>query len=966
MHSIGLLGIYVKKLAPFAIFVCAVGAGAAALYWLRTSGFGESPNTDAPFRLTNDSISPVRTPRPRDQETPVSAYLKVYGTAIDSSTGLPVVGASVRARAENPRQRGDDAGPRSEEVITDENGAFELNLNPGEYDGVTCVAKGYTRQREAFTGGGAGAGIRIDFHMVPGAAVAGTVSDKESAVPVEGAVIELLSASENFIERAARRGGMGGLRGRTDEKGYYVVDGVPAGTYRVVVSTRDTGYLFSPEDAISLEAEAGQTYENIDFALRRGAAVAGRVTRQDGTPVARAEIYAMPAQMIQRALRQIGFGGFEGIGPLETRSDDDGEYELRGLEHEAEYRVIARADGFAVAASDPFEVTRAALPHRVDLVLTVGSKVSGSARRPDGTPVADVRVLLLPESANAWSMFLGPRTATTGADGRFALEHVAAGPYWLRPEGDFARRNAMVRDDAVAVQVDGLTDVTNVELIVEPGVPRTAEEGQGVIRGTVVAQTGERVAEVRVEAKQTGNPRRTYGTTTEADGSFELTGLVGPLYDLEVNSDLGTAKQPLVAVGSSVKLQLTTPAAIRGVVVDATGQPVASCRVSLRDLDHTNNVSSLVNVVQSMMGMASGGKTTDAYGEFEFTRLSPGSYRVKAESSSQGSAESDVIVLAAGEEDYGIHLVLDPGVAVSGVVVGPSGEGIRGATVQLAPQGEDATLDFVSHFLPTGMLKTGGVTTSGSSGEFQISKVAPGVYRLVATHSAYAKAIVDGFVVDAGRDITGYRLVMGKGGEARGTFTMDGKPQPNSMIAMVGPSGVELVQTDHQGRFEVTGLTAGPHMVVAIDPSAMASNGNGLQFNPRVVDIAEGVAADINLGGSGGMSVNGTVTGENLGSFTVVALRTPGGPPLDSIDLMNFNNLIESFRSLGGQTVVGPDGTFSLENVEPGTYTLEVYSIHFDESNPDLNALLNMPRSPVYRDRIEIGADTGPLTIAIP
>lgn len=955
-----------KKLVPFAILVCAVGAAAAAVYWLRTSGPGKSPNVDAPSRSADHSESRAHLPRAQDREGPVSAYLKVYGTVVDSSTGLPVVGASVRARAENRQQRGENAGPRSEEVTTDENGAFELNLDPGEYDGVTCVAKGYTRQREAFSGGVAGAGIRIDFHMVPGAAVTGRVFDKESEGPVEGAIIELLNASENFIERAARRGGMGGHRGRTDEAGNYVVDGVPVGTYRVVVSTRDTGYLFNPEDAISLEAEAGQTYENIDFALLRGATVAGRVIRQDGTPVARAEVYAMPAQMIQRALRQIGFGGVEGIGPLETRSDDGGEYELKGLEHDAEYRVIARADGFAVTASESFEVKRAALPHRVDLVLTVGSKVSGIARRPDGAPVADVRVLLLPVSANGWSMFLGPRTATTGADGRFALEHVAAGPYRLRPEGDFARRNATVRDNAVALQVDGRTDITNVELIVEPEVPRTAEEGQGVISGAVVAQTGERVAEVRVEAKQTGNPRRTYGTTTEADGSFELTGLIGPLYDLEVTSDLGIAKQDFVAVGSSVKLQLTPPAAIRGVVVDATGQPVASCRVSLRSLDQTNNISSIVNVVQSMMGMASGGKTTDAYGEFEFTRLSPGSYRVKAESSSQGSAESDVIALAAGEEDNGIHLVLDPGVAVSGVVVGPSGEGVRGATVQLAPQGEDATLDLVSHFLPTGMLKTGGVTTSGPTGEFAISNVAPGVYRLVATHSGYAKAIVDGFVVDAGRDITGYRLVMGKGGEARGSFTIDGKPQPNSMIAMVGPSGVELVQTDSQGRFEVTGLTAGPHMVVAIDPSTIASNGNGLQFNPRVVDIAEGVAADINLGGSGGMSVNGTITGESLGSFTVVALRTPGGPPLDAIDLMNFNNLIESFRSLGGQTVVGPDGTFSLENVEPGTYTLEVYSINFDESNPDLNALLNMPRSPVFRDRIEIGADTGPLSIAIP
>jgi hypothetical protein len=52
-----------------------------------------------------------------------------------------------------------------------------------------------------------------------------------------------------------------------------------------------------------------------------------------------------------------------------------------------------------------------------------------------------------------------------------------------------------------------------------------------------------------------------------------------------------------------------------------------------------------------------------------------------------------------------------------------------------------------------------------------------------------------------------------------------------------------------------------------------------------------------------------------------------------------------------------------MDNVPPGNYTLEVYSMNFDESNPDINALLNLPRTPAYSKPIEIGATPQPVQI---
>ncbi|HRK33709.1 MAG TPA: hypothetical protein PLJ47_03855, partial [Candidatus Hydrogenedentes bacterium] len=63
------------------------------------------------------------------------------------------------------------------------------------------------------------------------------------------------------------------------------------------------------------------------------------------------------------------------------------------------------------------------------------------------------------------------------------------------------------------------------------------------------------------------------------------------------------------------------------------------------------------------------------------------------------------------------------------------------------------------------------------------------------------------------------------------------------------------------------------------------------------------------------------------------------------------------------QTIVGPDGSFTLDNVPPGEYTLEVYSMDLDEANPDITALLNLPRSPAYKQPITIGAEQQPIQI---
>lgn len=487
---------------------------------------------------------------------------------------------------------------------------------------------------------------------------------------------------------------------------------------------------------------------------------------------------------------------------------------------------------------------------------------------------------------------------------------MSAGSYWLRPEGEFSGgfigRASNSQNKSAKVEADGVTDVSGVEIIIAKETPKNADDPvQGSIKGVVLDENGAPTADARVEARQVGNTGRSYGATTEADGTFELKELRGPVFDLSVSADEGIAKQAAVPVGADVTLRLTPPASLSGFVVDGAGEPVPGCSVRLTNLDESGKVSSFISVMQGILGAQPGGESTDANGQFEFTKLAPGSYVVKASSASRGTAETTPLAVAAGEDVTGVQLVLSPGVTISGTVFGPNGELVRGATVQLGPVSQDTAANLVSAFVPTGVLKTAGTTTTNESGEFTLNQVAPGTYRLVASHTEYAKSIDPNFTVSAGRDITAHRIVLGKGGEARGTFTIDGRPQPGAMIVMLGESGVEIVQTDSQGRFDVKGLTSGTHMIAAFDPSRIASGGAGIQFSPQVVDINDGEAADISLGGSGGVKVTGTLSGGDLGTLTLVALRRPDGTSLSNLDLTDFSNLLESLRSLGSQTVAG-------------------------------------------------------------
>ena len=279
----------------------------------------------------------------------------------------------------------------------------------------------------------------------------------------------------------------------------------------------------------------------------------------------------------------------------------------------------------------------------------------------------------------------------------------------------------------------------------------------------------------------------------------------------------------------------------------------------------------------------------------------------------------------------------------------------------------------MSQFMP-GMARRAFSATTGEDGRFAIGHVQTGTYNVSASLAGFAPSVPQKVDIVAGRDVSNAEIVLTKGGRTQGQLTKNGEPLGNRMVQLIGPAGMQMVNTDAQGNYDISGLTPGTYMVNVVNMSAMASGGikemikEGMDTLPMVVDIVDGQTTPLESAPHGDVTVNGTITGENLGNIVGVSLRRPGGLAPDEIDPLNLDmaQAIEAARNHVGQAVMNDDGTFSMPNIEPGKYILEVYSLNIDFNNLDPAALMNVNRKPALRQDIEITANQGGLNLVLP
>lgn len=643
---------------------------------------------------------------------------------------------------------------------------------------------------------------------------------------------------------------------------------------------------------------SSETTDVGDHALVPGARLAGKVTDAAGAPLANAEVVLVP--QVDRTWDP----ELEAV-PRRTMTGADGTFHFEDASATANG---LRAEKPGLLAAQQVGVRARQLP--APIVLAAGAPVTGLVRKTDGkSPAAGALVRLEGRVTTRW--------VEAGADGAFTIANAPAGTVTAVADAGEA---GFLEQGAVKLP---LVQGTTLVLVLQPS--------SALVGRTVDARTGRPVPRTRVEVHAGGKSRT---ARSGPDGFFGMRGLPSRSWQLRADEPRyvpWTHANVPVWPGETKKLDipLVLGASLSGRVTDENNQPVANARGSLSQM----GAVSLPRLMRRIRGDGAPTFRTRSDGTFQATRLVPGESQFLTVSHPDFElATLGGLSLLPGATKAGVAIVLKRGSTLTGLVKDPDGQPIPGAEVALSQPfvfgpGRGGGRAVVSVISGASADTKGG--TTGSDGMFSIRGVAPGEYALTIKRSGYATEHIDPVKVPEdgapaplevtlkpGVVISGH-VVRHSGAGAEG-YNLSAVPPGRPRF---GGSPISEQRTGADGAFTLDGLTAGQ----SYDLQLFGPTGPG-EGKRGVVAPASDV--EITVAGLG--RITGTVLdardGHPLSDFQVTYEPDRGGGGLRG-------GVFMITRGAGGGTTGGPgqpvavhspNGTFTLEDVPAGTWSLVV------------------------------------------
>jgi protocatechuate 3,4-dioxygenase beta subunit len=577
------------------------------------------------------------------------------GTVVDLQTRGPVAGATVTAY----RARGEDEGG---------GGPFRMSFDPEDFD-FLGIAQGSRRSATTDSSGRfelvglAGGRYRFTARH-PDRAKASTDSEVTIAAeaPTEGIVIE-------FDEGGVIEGRVSGAGGIPLRDALVVAASLQAGSLESASSAEDGSYRIeglSPGQYVVFKSRIDERAPNLGYdllgnmRLKTVTVRRGKVTRLDiadeaegtvrvfgqvrdgGTPVPRAMVTALGADR----------EGLLGMGIRAQPTDQEGRFELIGLQPGQYFFQVTRFAGRPQQANLSIEVPEGIREYRVDLELPQSS-IAGRVVDSRGDPVPRIQVSAGVEDGGVDDapgllgllMRNGVAQTRTAEDGSFVLDKVAAGTYRIVASGrGFGRggRDATFGEAVLeGIEVDGTLPVEGLLVV----LPRA-----GLVTGAVVDGSGNPVRGAEIVASRDGAPRgldsgeqmldligvQARPVRTGADGRFELGGLTPGTY--RVRADVeglapGVAEDVVVVEDGQVEvaIRVVVGATLRVRARNVDGSQIPPARISVLDGQGRPLASrvSVLSVFRRMVG--SGERKVGDSGWYEVGSVPPDTYTILIE-----------------------------------------------------------------------------------------------------------------------------------------------------------------------------------------------------------------------------------------------------------------------------------------------------------------------------------------------
>jgi carboxypeptidase family protein len=620
-------------------------------------------------------VTRPRGTEPADVEVVLKRGAAITGRVVDE-TGAPLQGAMVLAREM-------ESSNRQHSVATDDLGEFRFGgLGEGEFR-VGTLDRGPMRgvEESATLANGLRVRIRQGDSVDAGELVIRSPSTTTSAAspPSSGNRDGLGVVAGRVRDSRGRplrvmvdlvQPGSETLATSSNAQGWFRFERVPPGTYVAEVARPGAmkarfGQRSLGQPGTPIAVRAGSEVNDIDFALPAGAAISGTVSDEYGEPVEGARVRVLQIRRVGDRLAAIVPPGR----PPSWTSDDRGRYRAFGL-FPGRYLVVAdgEADGTTVRAVGASLIRRGdpsntigyapifypdatnvtfALPVTIDQSDVSGidvafrpepaARVSGTIVNSSGQPTNGFAMLGVSQRSGA--ILLEPRMAPPRADGTYVFENVPPGDYVVQataPGKPTAAGGRTIEFATKYVTITG-SEPVSVALQTSPG---------SRVRGriTVDGQPSRRPPVIDVGPLPTDFDRSmmggdSLGIPLDADGSFELTGIIGPrrfvllsptdgwylkaarvqgVDALETPFDFGADARDVDDVEIVVS---PAAAAISGRVFGSAGDMRTDCAVLLFSTDSSQwyRQSQALRLERPSQN-----------GEFRLGSLPPGSYRLVA------------------------------------------------------------------------------------------------------------------------------------------------------------------------------------------------------------------------------------------------------------------------------------------------------------------------------------------------
>ncbi len=526
----------------------------------------------------------------------------------------------------------------------------------------------------------------LTIELRPATAVAGRVFDGEGT-PIAGATVRAVS----LFAFGSGAGDLG--QATTDATGGFEIDALPAG--RIQIRAEAEGFP-SRSSGRSIVLVEGETVDDVEIILERGAAIVGVVKSPSGTPVVGARI-----KFRQGELNAMSFE--RGSGAKTMTSDETGSFRLEGLrpdQEDANRRIQVDHAEYAPWEGEPVALLPGAEVDIGEIVLAEALTLRGLVADLAGVPVVGAQVklregapgeaptqgdmmrgMMITTDGDSEQVIMshsdGIQSATTDEEGRYVLRIESAGRFHIT-----ARGKGYQEGISEAVEI-ATASVSDWNLSLTPALQ---------ISGFVLDELGVPCEGVEISARRKGTPERT--GTSGVDGAFQVDGLDEGEANISVKSQGWRLAGELAAIPAGtegITVTVERPGAVTGRLIDAeSGRPITQFSLTTRALQSSRSPSGEFSFNGSF-GLASFGgiEYRDPDGRFLLENLSAGDHEIRASAPNMVDAKIEVTVASARTTEVTIELER-AGVLV-GRVTDHAGNPLPGVSVSAARLKEDGT-----------------------------------------------------------------------------------------------------------------------------------------------------------------------------------------------------------------------------------------------------------------------------------